>query len=80
MAYKTPKELAGSLSRCRKRAAVDDGYVRETFTLPRKEARARGRLWLDRWPAAVYMSEVEWWQELPGDRIEFRMRRLHSAD
>jgi len=44
MAYKTPKELAESLSRRRKRAAVDDGYVRETFTLPWKEARARARL------------------------------------
>jgi hypothetical protein len=73
MAYKSPKELTESLARCRKRAAADDGYVRETFTLPLKEARARGCLWLDRWPAAAYMSEVEWWQELPGDRIQFRM-------
>lgn len=68
MAYKSPKDLAGSLSRRRKAAAADDGYVRETFTLPREEARARARLWLDRWPAAAYMSEVEWWQERPGAR------------
>jgi len=34
-------------------AAVGDGYVRETSTLPREEARARARLWLDRWPAAA---------------------------
>jgi len=23
---------------------------------------------LELWPAAAYMSEVEWWQELPGAR------------
>lgn len=80
MAYRTPKDLAESISRRRRVAAANDGYVRETFTLPRKEARAQARLWLDRWPAAAYMSEVEWWQELPGGRIEFRMRRLRSAD
>lgn len=80
MAYRTPKDLAESLLRRRKMASADDGYVRETLTLPREEARVRARLWLDRWPSAAYMSEVEWWQELPGDRIEFRMRRLKSAD
>ena len=44
MAYKTPKELAESLSRRQKAKAIDDGYIRETFTLPWKEARARARL------------------------------------
>jgi len=80
MAYKSPKDLADSIRQCRKAKAADDGYVRETFTLPREEARARARLWFDRWPAVAYMSEVEWWRELPKDRIEFRMRRLKSAD
>jgi len=80
MAYRTPKDLAESLSLRRKAKAADDGYVRETFTLPREEARATARAFLDRWPAAAYMSEVEWWRELPRDRIEFRMRRLRSAD
>jgi hypothetical protein len=41
MAYRTPKDLAESLSRRRKAAAADDGYVREIFTLPRQEARER---------------------------------------
>jgi len=80
MAYRTPKELADSVSQRRKAKAADDGYVRETFTLPREEARATARAFLDRWPAAAYMSEVEWWRELPEDQIEFRMRRLRSAD
>jgi hypothetical protein len=80
MAYRTPKELAGSMSRRRKATAADDGYVRETFTLPREEARARARVWLDRWPTAAYMSQVETWRELPDGEIEFTMWRLRSAD
>lgn len=82
MAYRTPKELADQMAgkRSRDRLQSGDCYVRETFTLPREEARAKARDWLDRWPAAAYMSEVEWWRELPGDRIEFRMRRLRTAD
>jgi hypothetical protein len=60
--------------------AEDDGYVRETFTLPRDEARAQARAILDRWPAAAYMTAVDTWRELPGGEIEFTMKRLGSAD
>ena len=80
MAYRTPRDLAESLSRRRKAAATDDGYVRETFTEPREQARVTARAWLTRWPAAAYLSEVEWWQELPDGEIEFTMRRLKSAN
>ena len=27
-----------------------DGFVRETFMLPRPDARAKAREWFDRWP------------------------------
>jgi hypothetical protein len=57
-----------------------DGYLRETFTLPRSAARAKARDFLTRYPKAGYMSAVESWRELPDDRIEFTMRRLPSAD
>ena len=57
-----------------------DGFVRETFRLPRGQARAKAREFLDRYPRAAYWSEVESWQEWPGDVIEFTMRRLKSAD
>ncbi|HEY0218795.1 MAG TPA: hypothetical protein VGC26_03345 [Afipia sp.] len=63
-----------------RRRPADDGYVRETFSQPREQARLTARTFLDRWPAAAYMSGVETWRELPGDRIEFTMRRLRSAD
>ena len=57
-----------------------DGFLRETFSLPRDQARAKAREWLDRWPKQAYWTEVESWAERPGDRIEFTMRRLPSAD
>ncbi len=72
-----PRDLASRMSQRRK---VADGFLRETFTLPRTEARQRARDFLNRYPKAGYMSAVESWRELPGDRIEFTMRRLPSAD
>ena len=58
----------------------DDGYLRETFTLPREAARTRARDFFNRYPKAAYMSSVESWRELPDGAIEFTMRRLASAD
>jgi hypothetical protein len=72
-----PRDLA---SRMASRRKLDDGYLRETFTLPREAARTRARDFLKRYPKAAYMSEVESWRELPGGDIEFTMRRLASAD
>jgi hypothetical protein len=72
-----PRDLADRMSR---RPKPDDGFVRETFTLPRIAARARAREFLVSYPAAGYMSAVESWRELPGGEIEFTMRRLPSAD
>jgi hypothetical protein len=57
-----------------------DGYVRETFSLPREQARAKARAFLKSYPNAAYMSKVERWRELPDGSIEFTMRRLPSAD
>ncbi|HZF72798.1 MAG TPA: hypothetical protein VEZ51_05165 [Gemmatimonadaceae bacterium] len=76
MAFR-PRELADRMARRRK---PEDGYVRETFTLPRDKARSKARDFLNRYPKAAYMSGVESWRELPGGEIEFTMRRLPSAD
>lgn len=80
MSYRTLKDLADRMAVRRRQAEADDGYIRETFTEPREQARTIARAFLRRWPAAAYMSSVETWRELPGDRIEFTMRRLKSAD
>jgi hypothetical protein len=72
-----PRDLASRMAGRRK---PDDGYLRETFTLPRDTARKRAREFLNRYPKAAYMSSVESWRELPDGAIEFTMRRLASAD
>ena len=73
----SPRDLADRMSR---RRQPRDGYLRETFTLPREKARAKARDYLARYPKAGYMSAVESWRELPDGEIEFTMRRLPSAD
>ncbi|MBK8457328.1 MAG: hypothetical protein IPL47_09670 [Phyllobacteriaceae bacterium] len=57
-----------------------DGFVRETFLLPREDARAKAREWLRRYPKAAYWTEVESWRVAEGDAIEFTMRRLRTAE
>ena len=75
---RTPRELADRMAARHDRA--EDGFVRESFTQPRENARATARAFLDRFPKQAYMSEVEHWRELPGGEIEFTMRRLRTAD
>ena len=76
-----PRDLAERRAAARRAARKpQDGYVRETFTLPRETARQKARDFLNRYPKAGYMSAVESWRELPGGKIEFTMRRLPSAD
>ena len=77
MAFR-PRDLASRMAGRRRRG--DDGFVRETFTLPREAARTRARDFLTRYPKEAYMSAVERWRELPDGEIEFTMRRLASAD
>jgi hypothetical protein len=75
-----PRDLASRMAAKRRRDSDPDGYLRETFTLPREQARARARDYFARYPKAGYMSIVESWRELPDGAIEFTMRRLRSAD
>jgi hypothetical protein len=71
-----PRDLADRMAG----RAQSDGYVRETFSLPREEACAKAKAFLRSYPKAAYMSEVERRRELPGGAIEFTMRRLRTAD
>ena len=66
--------------RDRQNTAAEPGWRRETFRLPRIEARAKAREWFERFPKAAYMTEIESWRELADDEIEFVMRRLPTAD
>ena len=71
VARRSAKALAGR---------TRDAFRRETFALPREAAREKAREMFRRFPKAAYMTEIESWRVLPGDRIEFTMRRLPSAD
>jgi hypothetical protein len=86
----SPREVARRLkerSRARWRGEAQlaasermGGFVRQTFALPRDEARELARDWFDRYPKAAYMTKVESWRQLDDGRIEFTMRRLPTAD
>ena len=76
-----PIDLAERVaSRRATRSTAEGVWRRETLCLPRGEARAKAREWFERFPKAAYMTEIESWRELSGDRIEFVIRRLPSAD
>jgi hypothetical protein len=83
-----PADLARRMAKRREHSHVSqrdsvgvlDRWRRETFTLPKTEAREKAREWFSRFPKAAYMTEIEWWRELEDGQIEFTMRRLPSAD
>ena len=80
---KRPHDLAERVSRrraARGEKSSSDAWRRESFTLPRAEARVKAREWFDRYPKAAYLTEIEFWRELDDGRIEFTMRRLPTAD
>ena len=76
-----PADIARSTAkRIASRKSRGDAFRRETFALPREAAREKAREIFRRFPKAAYQTEIESWRVLPGDRIEFTMRRLPSAD
>ena len=49
-----PRDLASRMvSRRTPKMGVEDGFLRETFTLPREKARDRAREFLNRYPKAA---------------------------
>jgi hypothetical protein len=72
--------LKRQLEKSRNARMPRDGFLRETFVLPRVDARVKAREWFDRFPRQAYWTEIESWFERPGDVIEFTMRRLPAAD
>jgi hypothetical protein len=76
-----PADVAARAAQAlRKRPARTDAFRRETFALPREQARAKAREMFERFPKPAYMTEIESWRELSDGRIEFTMRRLPTAD
>lgn len=50
-------------------------WVRDTFTLPREEARQAVKAYWQQYPKENYETVIENWQELSNDHIEVTMRR-----
>jgi hypothetical protein len=78
-ARQTPADVAARAAEALRKRQTD-AFRRETFALPREEARAKAREVFRRYPKPAYMTEIESWRELPDGRIEFTMRRLPTAD
>jgi hypothetical protein len=81
MNHGRPSDLARRSARVLAGRAIRRGaFRRDTYALPRAAAREKARELLQRFPKAAYQTEIESWRVLPGDRIEFTVRRLPSAD
>lgn len=78
MVVRIPKDLASRMSARPK--PRNDGFRRQTFALPREQARERARSIFKRYPKRAYMTEVETWRDLGDDWIEFTIKHLPSAD
>lgn len=77
---KGPSELARRLAARARAQGPSRTWKRETFRLPRGQAREKAREWFAQFPKAAYMTEIEFWRELDTGEIEFTMRRLPTAD
>ncbi len=72
---KTPHQLAGSMKSSRL-----GGVLRETFCLPRPEARRRIQRLFQDFPSGTYLTEIENCRELPGGFVEFTIKRRANVD
>jgi hypothetical protein len=77
---RTPADIAARSAKALRKRAETDAFRRETFALPREQAREKARAMFRRFPKPAYMTEIESWRELPDGRIEFTMRRPPTAD
>ena len=81
MSTRRPKDIARSAASAfanRKRGG--DAFRRETFALPREAAREKAREPVSPLSQDGLYDRDRSWRVLPGDRIEFTVRRLPSAD
>lgn len=74
------RAFADKTARRAERPAGSHAWKRQTWTLPREEARQKALEFLRKYPRAAYWSEVESWRVVKDDIIEFTMRRLPTAD
>lgn len=76
MSYQ-PRDFA---SRMLERRKPDDGFSRQTFTLPVEAARLKAREILKQLPQRGYLTIVDHWRQQPDGQIEFSIRRLRMGE
>jgi hypothetical protein len=81
----TPAELVRRFAARRAAARPEslgreDGWRRQTYRLPRREASETAREWFDRYPRSDFLTEVESWRVLDDGIVEFTMRRRPGGD
>jgi len=74
------KSWADRRKELRNQAQTKSTWKRESYKLPREEARELARKFFTQYPKAAYWSEVENWRVAEDGMIEFTMRRLPTAD
>jgi hypothetical protein len=69
---KTPRDLSDAM-----RSSPIQSVLRETFRLPRSEARKRAKQMFEEFPASAYMTSIESCREFSGGSVlEMTMTRL----
>ena len=80
----TPADIASRVASRRGQDLVKElrsgTWRRQTYRLPRDEARQTAKEWFERYPKAAYLTQVESWTLTDEGLVEFTMRRLPTAD
>jgi hypothetical protein len=72
---KTPRDLSDAL----RSRPIRRNILRETFRLPRSEARKRAKQMFEDFPTSVYMTSIEGCREFSGGRVlEMTLTRLED--
>lgn len=67
-----------SIQRQKDAAGIQSGW-RQTYILPRQQARTKAREWIDRPNHSAYITEFESWRDLGDGRIECTVRRMPAG-
>ena len=55
-----------------------ESYIREKFTREHDAARRLARLYFEKFPKDLYLTEIESWRHLEEQTYEFTMKRLRE--
>jgi hypothetical protein len=56
------------------------GYIKDSYTLPREEARQLAKRFFERYPKQGYDTHISYWKVTEDNQIYFEICRLASCD